>query len=380
MKVTIKSCNEYKKKKVASAVKKVLKPLGGINSFVLKGQRVLIKPNLLSATKPNHAITTHPLVIESVIDLVKKVGGKPIIADSPGGSTPYTKRMLKRVYKKTGLQEIAERTGAELNFNVESFKVSNPKGSLLKRFNLIKPAKESDVIINIPKLKTHVFTTFSGSIKNLFGLIPGAEKPAFHAKLKNLNNFSKMLLDINDYVKPSLNLIDGIIGLQGDGPGKHGEPKRLGALIAGKNSIAVDIVACKMIGINPKKVPYLKNLKISFDDIEIIGDLIKEDFKKPSNPIDSRGYVEIKSKFLQKFIHWFLKSAFTKYPQPKKEVCKMCGACVRTCPVNAIKLDKEKGVAVVDKKKCIRCFCCHEQCPHAAIDLKSSLLNKIIRR
>ena len=243
--VSITSCADYKQERVDAAVRQTLARLGGIQSFVSAGQRVLLKPNLLSASIPESAITTHPAVVEAMVKLVQEGGGIPIIGDSPGSTAPYTERGLRHVYKITGMADVARRTGATLNWDTTVVELSRSDSKIMKRLDIIKPALDADVIINLPKLKTHVFTTFTGAVKNLFGVIPGYNKPAYHAKLRDVVHFSEMLLDILGSVTPDLSVIDGIIALEGDGPGKRGKPKRVGALIAGTDSVALDVVACR---------------------------------------------------------------------------------------------------------------------------------------
>jgi len=222
------------------------------------------------------------------------------------------------------MTDVAHRTGAILNWDTKAVEVSHPDGVIAKRLTIIKPVLDADVVINLPKLKTHIYTTFTGAVKNLFGVIPGYDKPAYHARLHDLAHFSEMLLDVFDFVKPDLSVIDGIIGLEGDGPGRHGKPRRMGILIASRDSIALDVVACRVVGIAPESVPVLtaahkRGWNGQFDKIDLVGNSIEEvsiaDFQKPSTALDPAGYVE--QKWLRAVVHFFLKSAFTPRPVPR---------------------------------------------------------------
>jgi len=384
-KIAILSCVDYSQEKVDATISKSLEIFGGISSIVSPEQNVLLKPNLLSASSPEYAITTHPSVVESIAKLVKEAGGNPIIADSSGNTTPYNEKGLKKIYESTGMTDVAENTGASLNFDTEVVQVSNPDGLIVKRLEVIKPVVDADVIINIPKLKTHTFTTFTGAVKNLFGVIPGYTKAAYHAKFQNLERFTKMLVDILGFVKPELTVMDGIVGIEGDGPGKHGSPRQIGVIITGKDSVLVDAVACRIVGIKLNNVSVITEAiergwwSGEFEEIELIGNLIEDvsipDFQMPSTSLEPNF---IKQKWLVPIVSFILKSALTRRPVPRKSDCIACGACVKACPQNAISIVKK--LAVVDDSKCIRCYCCHELCPEGAIDLNLSWFGHLIKK
>jgi len=242
-KVSIVRCPDYELEHVETALKKNLNLLGGINRFVKPNQRVCLKANLLLPARPEQAVTTHPTIIEAMANLVREAGGKPFIADSPGGGVSYTEEGLRRVYHKTGLLDLAERTGIELNWDTNITQVSFPEGKMIKRLDIIKPVLDADVVIGIPKLKSHVFTTFTGATKILFGVIPGLTKSDYHAKLPDLERFAEMLLDIIAFVKPALFVMDGVLGMEGDGPSLHGIPRHVGLLLTSTDAIALDAVA-----------------------------------------------------------------------------------------------------------------------------------------
>jgi len=383
--VAIAPCADYHLEQVEAALDACLDPLGGIESFVQPGQKVLLKPNLLSAVGPETAIITHPAVIEAVVRAVQRAGGHPIIADSPGASIPYVKNGLQRLYRATKLLEVAKRTSAELNLAADVARVSHPEGVILKEFDIIRPVLDADVVISLPKLKTHMLTTFTGATKNLFGVIPGREKSRYHSRFPLLRHFADMLLDILSFVRPVLTIMDGIVGMEGNGPGTHGIPRRVGVLLASRDGIALDVVACRIIGLNPRRVPMLALAQARGwwdgdpDHIEVLGARLEEiaiaDFKMPmitSTPVSwaVAGYHALLTPLLQ--------SVLMPRPVPIEGKCTACGTCVRGCPREAISI--VNGVARVNDTLCIRCYTCHEICPEAAIELRRGLLGRLIER
>jgi uncharacterized protein (DUF362 family)/Pyruvate/2-oxoacid:ferredoxin oxidoreductase delta subunit len=385
MKVSVVRCPNYEPSRVEEAMRESLDMLGGISRFVGKGQRVCLKVNLLMAAEPEKAVTTHPAVIEALVNLVREAGGIPFIADSPGGGIPYTKGGLRRVYRATGLLELAGRTDVELNWDTEAVEVPYPDGKILKRLDIIKPVLDADVVIAIPKLKTHLFTTLTGATKILFGVVPGLAKPGYHAKLANLERFVEMLLDIIACVRPALFVMDGVVGLEGDGPALHGEPRKVGILMASSNPVALDAVACKIVGIDPGQVVLLQAARRrgwwdgTIESIRVLGSSIEDvslpDFKKPSTCYDEAGLIEMT--LFQRLLRPLFKPALTPRPVPMRGKCTACRTCEKSCPQGAISIVGK--VAVVDDGKCIRCYCCHELCPEAAIELKFSWMGRLMR-
>ncbi len=383
--VVISRCADYQQEAVYEAVRRSIDLLGGISNFVQAGQKALLKVNLLIPAPPQKAVTTHPAVVEAMVRLVQEAGGSPLIADSPGNGVPYTKSSLRRVYKASGMLEVAERTGAALNWDTRAEQVSHPEGLLMKRLDVIKPLLDADVVISMPKLKTHVLTTFTGATKNLFGVVPGYAKPLYHAKLHAVSKFAGMLLDIISYVKPALALMDGIVGMEGNGP-SGGLSKEVGVILASRDSVALDVVATSIVGIEPLSVPTLREAWERglwsgwVEDIEILGGTIQEvfvsDFVKPM--ASHRFDVGLGLPFFDNHIRPFLVNRLTIRPVPQRSLCTACRTCVRSCPQGAITIvDK---LAIVDYRRCIRCYCCHELCPEGAIELERPWLSRLLSR
>ena len=373
--VSIVRCGSYEYKDVRNAVEQSLLLLGGVERYIQPNSRVLVKPNILRGADPKKAVTTNPAVVKAVCELLEKIGCEIIVADSPGGL--YSRNRLEKIYKITGLTEALRDTTAILNYNTETVEVSFPDAYILRRFRVIKPVMEADHIITIPKLKNHVFTGFTGATKILYGVIPGMDKVFYHLQLKNLNNFSLMLLDLIRFIRPSLNIMDGIIGMEGDGP-NSGIPRYVGVILSSSDPFALDYVALKIINREPKKLVMIKQaisrgLSKDLDNIEVIGstiDMVKiYDFIPPS---DTGG--------LFNKIPGFIKKAainiVAAYPEITKE-CVGCGICREHCPVSAIRI--ENSVACIDYNRCIRCYCCHEFCPHSAVKVKKGYLARLLR-
>jgi uncharacterized protein (DUF362 family)/Pyruvate/2-oxoacid:ferredoxin oxidoreductase delta subunit len=383
--VALVKCSDYQQPTVDRAVRESIDLLGGMGQFVQPDQKVLLKVNMLSATPPERGIVTHPAVVEAMVRLVQEAGGNPLIADSPGTNVPYTEAGLRRTYEASGLLEVAERTGAALNWDTSYEEVPHPEGFLVKRLEVIKPVLEADVLISMPKLKTHVLTTFTGATKNLFGVVPGIAKAVFHARMRNLTHFALMLLDITSLVKPALVLMDAITGMEGDGP-SAGQLRDVGVILASRDSVALDAVATSIVGFDPLKVPTLREAAArglwtgKVEDIVTLGASVDEvlmpDFQPPvASP---REDVTIFNPFFTRHFGPLITDHFTLRPVPQRGRCIACGDCVAGCPQQVITI--VDSLAVIDYSQCIRCYCCHELCTEGAIDLERSWLGSLLHR
>ena len=341
----------------------------------LDGKRVLLKVNLLMGKSPDEAITTNPDFVIAVARTIKKYGGQPYLADSPGG--PFNKTSLKFAYSKSGYTAPAEAGEYDLNYNSEYFNLDSPEGYRAKSFKICSFVQEADLIINLPKLKTHGLTLYTGAIKNLFGLVPGITKAEYHLKLQKINDFCHMLLDLHEAITPDLTIMDGILGMEGEGP-SSGITRQFNAVIASRDAINMDIVVSYLLRKDKyKDDPWpeaisQRGIPINFDK-EIIPDWVLNNFQnvktpkvdKASNLIDRR-LPEPISKFVEKFVR----------PKPViLDNCIACGICAKNCPAKVIRI---KDKAEIDLSGCIRCFCCQELCPHNAVEIKYPLLGKLL--
>jgi uncharacterized protein (DUF362 family)/Pyruvate/2-oxoacid:ferredoxin oxidoreductase delta subunit len=374
--VVLDTCEAYEKERLDACLDRVLTHFGGMEAFVRPGMRVLLKPNLLNAKKPADAATTHPAFVEAVARAVMKAGGVVTIADSPGG--PYAIPWLKRVYASTGMEDLANRTGAKLNFDLRVEEVDLPRGILLKKIRLLKPIVDADVVINLAKLKTHLMMVYTGAVKNMFGAIAGTEKADYHARMHDYDRFATALVDIHLATRPTLNLIDGITAMEGAGPGS-GTPRHLGVVIASLNAFDADAVAQQLVGIPWEKVPVMRAGhaagRFMPEELQVLGKSVSslscQDFDVPSLHMREKGAVP------KKTLLSMLAAVTRPRPVIDQRRCIRCKRCQAACPVKTIHT-KPDGALKVDSASCIRCFCCHELCPEDAIDIRRGLLSRIL--
>jgi len=376
-KVVISKCDNYEQNSVDDAIRSSLEYFGGMSAFVKKGDGVFLKVNMLWAANPKKCVTTHPAIVEGVAKLVLKSGGIPVIGDSPGG--PYNRNSLEKAYRVCGFAEVAERLGILCNTDTSVKGISIADSILIKRADIIKPACDADVIINLPKAKTHEYTYLTGATKNLFGLVPGFQKAGYHSNLKNPENFSKMLLDIAFAMKPAISIMDAVLAMEGSGPAA-GNPRKVGAIITGTDVTAVDMVISTIMGIEPFRVPTISAASKhglgprNIQDIQISGEPIEnfrmKDFKLPLTLAKGGGFG-----FFLTLFQPFLTEMLSLKPVIDNKKCKRCNICVDSCPEKTI--DSRDDIITINHKNCIRCYCCHEMCPHHAIYLKQTFLNRL---
>ena len=368
-KVALEKVESYHSGQVKAGLTDLLAHLGGIEAFVRPGERVLIKPNMLSAKPPETAVTTHPAVLRAVIELVQNAGAQALVGDSPGFGT------LRSVAKKSGMLAVVEATGAEL---VEFSTTRNvASGGLFRRFEVAAEYLDADRVINLPKLKTHEMMTLTCGVKNLFGILVGAAKPAWHLQAgADRELFARVLLEIYQLRPPELTIVDAITAMEGDGPGS-GDPRHVGLLMAGVNPVAVDMIAAEIAGI-PKQLLFVErqaeNLGLpgsNRSEIEIVGTdlgtLHIPPFRLP--PLSD---VEFG---LPRFIKDRLRNHLTTRPVQIAAKCILCGVCVKGCPPGVITIEGRR--LKFDYPRCIRCFCCRELCPEAALAVSKGILLKI---
>ena len=371
-KVAVIKCENYDLEEVKSSIQKAIDLIGGIDLFVKENDKVLLKPNFLAAETAERSVTTHPVVFEAVVSILQEKTKNISYGDSPGigkGSS---------VALKSGIDEIANKLNVKYADFEEPVGVTYDDGVQEKSFTIAKPIQEADVIISLPKLKSHALTTMTGAVKNQFGCIPGFRKAEYHLKLPDFEDFSTMLLDLNKLVNPKLYIMDGILAMEGNGP-RNGNPRKVNALIVSNDAVALDYVASQIISFDYNSIPTLKmGFKHGFsnkEEIEVVGDGIESvkvtDFKKPHKGIGIGRSLMKLSKFP------IIKRLFaTIIPKPviEKNKCVKCGVCVKVCPVTPLALNfDKKGKDYPPEyyyKHCISCYCCQELCPHKAIVLK----------
>ncbi|MBM7555435.1 DUF362 domain-containing protein [Halanaerobacter jeridensis] len=373
--VLVVECKDYNIELIKEKISAALKPLGGIESFVQENQTVLLKPNLLMAKKPEAGITTHPAVVQAIAELVGELGAEVIIADSPGG--PFNKTVMKRVYQKTGMSQVAQVTTANLNWNFASQTKDSSDAKILNKLTVGQFIAEADVIINLPKFKTHGLTKMTGGVKNMFGAVPGLLKAEYHMKMPQIDNFSDALLDVALATKTSLTIVDGITAMEGEGP-SSGDKFQLNRLVIGVNPLAVDVAMADIVGIKPQAVATIaaaerRGLTHNIDQIEYLGIETKlTEFKTPT--IDSSA--QLLDRRMPSFLARWIRKLVKPKPVFNDQRCIQCGACITGCPPQVIS-KTEEGVEA-DLEGCIRCFCCQELCPEDAVDIHRPLLGKLL--
>lgn len=356
-KVAVVKCNSYGQQEVENAIRMAL---GMIDYEVKENQTVLIKPNIIGPFELSKAATTHPSVIEAVCKILKERKAKILIAESS-----YTNTEL--AFKTSGISDVAKKYNAKL-INLDKQKLIKVKGTgVLRTFYMPKILVKADLIINIPKMKTHVLAKFTGAVKNLYGTVTAGRKLALHKKFDTEEKFCEMLVDLYEIVRPGLNIMDAVYGMEGNGP-TAGKKKKTGLILASENAPALDMIACEIIGYRENEVltnviAKRKKLVDSIDKIEVIGKKKCVFYEKPGSMKSMVGLL------------MFLEKIMAPEITVDKKKCTKCETCEKHCPTNAMKL---APYPTVEKKKCIRCFCCIEVCPRHALCLKEKMLAHIM--
>lgn len=361
------------------------------NQFIPAGAlspttKVLLKPNLVTKQPPEKAVTTHPQVLLAVIRACQNRGVVDImVADSAGGL--YNPAQMRGLYKGCGLTEVCEGLeGVTLYDACETTVIPAKNGTAVTEFEFLNPLLEADYIINLPKFKTHVMTGMTAATKNMYGAIPGLVKSQFHLRFPDRKRFGEMLIDLYQTLPPQLSILDGVVGMEGDGP-TSGTPREIGILLASQDSLSLDLAVAEMMGFTAERIPYLAVAHTRglchhcFDRSLLVGDLdcfaLLEGFRFPRTFQGADGSTSFAStlpKPLQKMVA-SLEHTFAPHPVIRKNKCIGCGKCSEICSKNAITITS--NCAKVIQRDCIRCFCCHEMCPVDAIDIQTNPFLKL---
>lgn len=377
--VVIVPCADYSEEAARPALEQVLAPLGGLD-WVRPGMKIAVKVNLVTFAKPERAATTHPGLLCPLVRMLSERGAEVVVGDSPGGL--FNAAYVNRIYAATGMRAV-EQAGGRLNQNFEERTAKYQEGKVCRQFRYTAWLDGMDAIINLCKLKTHGMMAMTCGAKNIFGAIPGTVKPEYHFRYPDPRDFARMIVDLDEYFKPRLTIVDAVDCMEGNGP-SGGTPRHMGALLASASPHKVDLVCAGLIGLKREEVPTLEAalegglIPASAEELSVEGDpaaFAIPDFQliATGNSHLFRGngrslFGRIKGTLLEKLL--------AQRPQVKPAQCVGCGVCRKVCPAGAITM--EGGKPRIDRKKCIRCFCCQEFCPESAMEVHRTAIAKLL--
>lgn len=359
------SCAGYEEEGLYAQINAAFEALG-VYDAIKPGMAVVLKPNLIMNSKPEAAICTHPAFTAAVGKCVQRAGGRVLIAESPGG--PYTPARMKAAYRSCGYTDMAEAYGFSLYTECRSREVLLPGAQRCRQVSIVEPFLEHDYLIDLAKLKTHGMVGYSGAVKNMFGAVPGLQKPEVHCRFPDRVDFSKALVDICAFLKPDLAFMDGIWAMEGDGP-TGGTRKEAGLIGASRSPYALDVCMSEIIGFPPGSVAMLADSAErglgpkSAKEIDVLGG-------GPQGPLGFRKAKASSTDFVDR-LPGLLRPAAKRLSTPWPRIgrgCVGCGKCAESCPKQAIRI--EQGRARIDYRSCIRCFCCHEMCPKHSVGVR----------
>lgn len=356
--------SEYDEERLRPAVFRMMDALGG--GSIAGGAKVLIKPNLLAPAAPDKAMLTHPLIVKAVAEYALGKGARVLIADSPAMGA------FDKILSESGIQEAVRGLDVECRELKESIVVD--VGEPFKKIEIAEDALTADIVINLPKLKTHSQMLLTLGVKNLFGCVVGLRKPEWHFRAGvDRDHFATLLVRICEKVKPAFNLLDGILSMEGDGPGKGGIPRHLGILMGSTDAFALDAAVCRILGVSQEKLltsHIARKLGLIEGHVRMEGDApAVKDFRLPQvEPLV----------FGPRFTHSLSRKHLVQRPLVDPAVCRLCGECWEYCPANAISRIGKK--IAFDYDRCIRCYCCLEVCPHGALRTELPMLGKLFSR
>jgi uncharacterized protein (DUF362 family)/NAD-dependent dihydropyrimidine dehydrogenase PreA subunit len=358
-KVHFAACPDYGPA-LAPAVERLFAAAGWLGGRRFAGKRVLLKPNLLTDRPPEQAVTTHPELVRAVIRLLKRLGADVSVGDSPASTAN-----LQQVWAKSGIAAVCSEESVPLVAFEKSGGESFERGGF--SFSVSRPVLEADLLVNLPKVKSHSLTALTAAVKNLYGSVPGYAKTALHKRYPKPEAFGRLLQEIWKTLPPSVTLADAVVGMDGQGPA-NGRPKPMRFLAASESPYAMDRALCRVLKIDPRRVPYLSGVP---GDVELCGEVPAVDsFEIPSG-----------AHLLRLLPDWLIRTAggiVWIRPAFDPSLCVGCGRCVAACPMHALRLGAGRRPAL-DRKACISCACCHEVCPRGAIRMTQSAVLRLLK-
>ena len=362
--------------RIAQALSAALAPFGGMAAIVHPGDRVLLKANLLAPAKPEEAVTSHPAIVRAVIRAAKAAGAaRVMVGDSPGVGT------TRETMRASGILQVVEEEGAEMAAFDQVAVFERMENTLGKRLELTDHLLQTDVLITLPKLKTHVQMGYTGALKNQYGLVVGTRKAQYHFRFQNRDRLADLMIDINRTAKVKLAILDAVVAMEGPGP-HGGRPRKIGALVVGTDLPAVDVVGCQLIGLDPQGYPLLQAAARAGygttdpEQIHVVGETVESlrvpDFEQVKAPANIMRILPLPNWMLR-----WLRRQIADRPHIDKSKCIKCLKCHHGCPVKPSAIDPRREGDCVNQRTCIRCYCCHEFCPVNAIELRKSLVERI---
>ena len=372
--VSVVSVQNYLCAQIRVAANKSLDLIGGLGRLVRPGDKVLVKINHLSpASSPEKGIITHPVFVEAILHLLRDHSLNITVGDD-------IESIASNGFAVSGFREMCKRAGVDLvNFKGKGFVETECSGHFLKKIHISRAALDSDVLINLPKLKTHSLTVLTGGVKNMYGTIPSGLRTRFHGEYVRPEDFGQVLVDIFSAAKPHLTIMDGVVAMEGEGPAS-GSLREVGVILASQDAIALDAVATKIIGLDPLEIYTTKyaterGLGIgNLQDIEVVGEklegVIVPDFKLPASA------TSVLTRKAPRLLARHLLSQLSVRPQIVQSKCTGCFECENICPVSAI--SRINGKVKINPNRCIWCMCCHEVCHYSAIVPKRPIVGNAL--
>jgi uncharacterized protein (DUF362 family)/Pyruvate/2-oxoacid:ferredoxin oxidoreductase delta subunit len=373
--VAVVRCPSYSAESLSAAVGRSLELSGGPGELWKAGTKVFAKINHLSPqAPPDRAICTHPHFVREVLRALLERGAQVTVGDDVNFGQGDE-------FLTTGFRQVCDELNVPLvNLRECGFERVSLRGEMLTSTYVAKPVLEADLVLNLPKLKTHSFTAFTGAVKNMYGVIPyGLRLDGHHRFLRN-DQFSRMLVDIFSSIPRQFTIMDAVVGMEREGP-SSGVPREIGLIIAGWDGVAVDAVASAIAGYFPLDIfttadAHARGLGVGdLRQIEVLGEKVADVRLRHFRP--SLAATALFRRWLPSFLYGFVSSQLVLTPEIRRASCTACLDCVRICPARTISLVREK--ALVDEAGCIHCLCCHEVCPARSIRLKQRPLGRLFR-
>jgi len=379
-------CDGYQLPRVRKAVRQCLEALPELQEKLRQADRVLLKPNLLSSRAgPEQAVNTHPFVVRALAEILKSdFRCRVAVGDSCGSLTVSS---TARAIENSGMGAAARAAGAGI-YNVDSqprHPVGFEEGVIYKEIPLPANLSQFDLILPVAKLKTHNLTYVTCAVKNLLGLVPGAGKKQAHLLAPRPEEFATLLADLFALVRPAAGFVDGIVGMEGNGP-NNGRPRHVGLLAASSDCVALDSVCARVMGIEPSSVPLLREC-----EERALGNALPEAIEVRGEPLSACAPAHfalppayLTALALRSVPRWLFRKLFdafcTVYSSIDQGRCTRCGECMRNCPSGAIHYDGAAEQYRVERERCISCYCCDEVCPHDAVRMRATPLRRALQR